>query len=133
MLRGRHRGLPVAIDRAVMLPFEFRGDSQDTFEDGYGDDITDENLTSQSSDNTSQHHRDNLDGSDGNAQATDPSYTQAQARLESLFDRERSPVRGRDAAPKRVSIHADTLRDLESRMNNLADDQARRGGLTMTS
>ncbi|KAI0079232.1 hypothetical protein K474DRAFT_1659278 [Panus rudis PR-1116 ss-1] len=24
MLRGRHRGLPVAIDRAVMLPFEFR-------------------------------------------------------------------------------------------------------------
>ena len=25
MLRGRHRGLPVAIDRAVILPFEFRG------------------------------------------------------------------------------------------------------------
>lgn len=24
MLRGRHRGLPVAIDRAVMLPFEFK-------------------------------------------------------------------------------------------------------------
>ena len=24
MLRGRHRGLPVAIDRAVILPFEFR-------------------------------------------------------------------------------------------------------------
>lgn len=24
MLRGRHRGLPVAIDRAVMLPHEFR-------------------------------------------------------------------------------------------------------------
>ena len=24
MLRGRHRGLPVAIDRAVMLPFEFQ-------------------------------------------------------------------------------------------------------------
>ena len=23
MLRGRHRGLPVAIDRAVVLPFEF--------------------------------------------------------------------------------------------------------------
>ena len=133
MLRGRHRGLPVAIDRADMLPFEFRGDSLDTFEDGYGDDITDENLTSQSSDNTSQHHRDNLEGNDGNAQATDPSYTQAQARLESLFDRERSPVRGRDAAPKRVSIHADTLRDLESRMNNLADEQARRGGLTTTS
>ena len=27
MLRGRHRGLPVAIDRAVMLPFEFREES----------------------------------------------------------------------------------------------------------
>ena len=26
MLRGRHRGLPVAIDRAVMLPVEFRDD-----------------------------------------------------------------------------------------------------------
>ncbi|CAK5281873.1 unnamed protein product [Mycena citricolor] len=25
MIRGRHRGLPVAIDRAVMLPFEFAG------------------------------------------------------------------------------------------------------------
>jgi Trk-type K+ transport system membrane component len=24
MLRGRHRSLPVAIDRAVLLPFEFR-------------------------------------------------------------------------------------------------------------
>ena len=24
MIRGRHRGLPVAIDRAVVLPFEFR-------------------------------------------------------------------------------------------------------------
>jgi hypothetical protein len=24
MLRGRHRGLPVAIDRAVMLPAEFK-------------------------------------------------------------------------------------------------------------
>lgn len=27
MLRGRHRGLPVAIDRAVMLPFEFERDN----------------------------------------------------------------------------------------------------------
>ncbi|TFY80691.1 hypothetical protein EWM64_g3316 [Hericium alpestre] len=29
MLRGRHRGLPVAIDRAVMLPFEFRRDVEE--------------------------------------------------------------------------------------------------------
>lgn len=29
MLRGRHRGLPVAIDRAVMLPFEFRDQAEE--------------------------------------------------------------------------------------------------------
>jgi hypothetical protein len=29
MLRGRHRGLPVAIDRAVMLPAEFDKREQD--------------------------------------------------------------------------------------------------------
>ncbi|KAI0343670.1 hypothetical protein BDW22DRAFT_1356171 [Trametopsis cervina] len=36
MLRGRHRGLPVAIDRAVILPFEFRdeNDSSQLGEEG---------------------------------------------------------------------------------------------------
>lgn len=34
MLRGRHRGLPVAIDRAVILPFEFRDAAEDR-DDGY--------------------------------------------------------------------------------------------------
>lgn len=29
MLRGRHRGLPVAIDRAVVLPFEYRNPAED--------------------------------------------------------------------------------------------------------
>lgn len=33
MLRGRHRGLPVAIDRAVMLPAEFKQDQNDTQEE----------------------------------------------------------------------------------------------------
>ncbi|KIM40298.1 hypothetical protein M413DRAFT_176376 [Hebeloma cylindrosporum] len=33
MLRGRHRGLPVAIDRAVMLPTEFKQDEGDTQEE----------------------------------------------------------------------------------------------------
>ena len=28
MLRGRHRGLPVAIDRAIMLPHEFKKDDE---------------------------------------------------------------------------------------------------------
>ncbi|PIL33508.1 transporter [Ganoderma sinense ZZ0214-1] len=131
MLRGRHRGLPVAIDRAVMLPFEFRDDSQDTFEDAYRDEMVDVNLTPQSSDNTSQNHIDGLDTADDRSRMTGSSYTQAraQAHYEDIFDRERSPVRGHDTASRRVSIQADTLRDLESRMNNLADEQARRGGL----
>lgn len=35
MLRGRHRGLPVAIDRAVMLPSEFEKEAdEDTDQDG---------------------------------------------------------------------------------------------------
>lgn len=29
MIRGRHRGLPVAIDRAVMLPLEFQKSDDD--------------------------------------------------------------------------------------------------------
>lgn len=33
MLRGRHRGLPVAIDRAVMLPAEFSQASQNRLDD----------------------------------------------------------------------------------------------------
>lgn len=33
MLRGRHRGLPVAIDRAVVLPFEFRRPAEDDDDD----------------------------------------------------------------------------------------------------
>ncbi|KAJ8486784.1 hypothetical protein ONZ51_g4604 [Trametes cubensis] len=38
MLRGRHRGLPVAIDRAVMLPYEFKEGLQDGYgEENYGD------------------------------------------------------------------------------------------------
>ncbi|EJD08005.1 TrkH-domain-containing protein [Fomitiporia mediterranea MF3/22] len=41
MLRGRHRGLPVAIDRAVMLPFEFQkaapSDGATTEEGHYGE------------------------------------------------------------------------------------------------
>ena len=33
MLRGRHRGLPVAIDRAVMLPRDFTAAEEEVFED----------------------------------------------------------------------------------------------------
>jgi Cation transport protein len=36
MLRGRHRGLPVAIDRAVVLPFEYRRDSGGTLPGSVG-------------------------------------------------------------------------------------------------
>ncbi|KAF7968660.1 hypothetical protein HWV62_29741 [Athelia sp. TMB] len=38
MLRGRHRGLPVAIDRAVMLPKEFQ-QSQEVFDDAPREDF----------------------------------------------------------------------------------------------
>lgn len=44
MIRGRHRGLPVAIDRAVLLPFEYgktegsenvdRGETAESTNDG---------------------------------------------------------------------------------------------------
>ena len=38
MLRGRHRGLPVAIDRAVLLPSEYKQyDDCDDKDDGAGD------------------------------------------------------------------------------------------------
>lgn len=37
MLRGRHRGLPVAIDRAVMLPMEYHPDFQRSNIDGQED------------------------------------------------------------------------------------------------
>ncbi len=32
MLRGRHRGLPLAIDRATMFPIEYRRESGDVRE-----------------------------------------------------------------------------------------------------
>lgn len=38
MLRGRHRGLPVAIDRAVLLPSEYKEDDNSDNE-GSDDDI----------------------------------------------------------------------------------------------
>ena len=41
MIRGRHRGLPNAIDRAVMLPFEFKkatGLTEDDDDEGDFDD-----------------------------------------------------------------------------------------------
>ncbi|KAJ7030061.1 cation transport protein-domain-containing protein [Mycena alexandri] len=37
MIRGRHRGLPVAIDRAVMLPMEFAARSQDAEQPNFGE------------------------------------------------------------------------------------------------
>ncbi|KAL5532050.1 hypothetical protein ACEPAF_5614 [Sanghuangporus sanghuang] len=48
MLRGRHRGLPVAIDRAVMLPFEFKktqADATGQGRDGMGSDADDDEIS----------------------------------------------------------------------------------------
>ncbi|KAF5357330.1 hypothetical protein D9758_005883 [Tetrapyrgos nigripes] len=46
MLRGRHRGLPVAIDRAVMLPMEFKqfDENDDTFSFSRYNDTTDTHI-----------------------------------------------------------------------------------------
>ncbi|KAL5504732.1 hypothetical protein ACEPAH_7395 [Sanghuangporus vaninii] len=48
MLRGRHRGLPVAIDRAVMLPFEFKkaqAGAAGQGQDGMGADADDDAIS----------------------------------------------------------------------------------------
>ncbi|KAF9485986.1 TrkH-domain-containing protein [Pholiota conissans] len=42
MIRGRHRGLPVAIDRAIMLPFEFKDESEEV-EEPINDELNEEN------------------------------------------------------------------------------------------
>jgi len=49
MLRGRHRGLPVAIDRAILIPFEFKRDLENTDMDPFP------RTRSQMSQNTTMH------------------------------------------------------------------------------
>lgn len=62
MLRGRHRGLPVAIDRAILLPFEFGagGKKDDEFfgaDRTHGDDIIDDEDTNANTNaNAATHH-----------------------------------------------------------------------------
>ena len=140
MLRGRHRGLPVAIDRAVMLPFEFR----DEFDNGFGDSAngTADYLARRSSAFDAASERGTDDGgADVNndndrirtmdrTRTLDRTYTQhtqTRPRSGSLLDPDAQLGRGRDAAPKRVSIH--TVRDLESRVNDVVDQQLQKSGL----
>ncbi|TBU40177.1 cation transport protein-domain-containing protein [Dichomitus squalens] len=129
MLRGRHRGLPVAIDRAVMLPIEF-GDHSDN---GFGDEAnsTRDYLPRRFStmDATSEHSLEDLGVGNDRTRTLDRTYTQTQPRSGAPLNAEAPFGRGRDAAPKRVSIHADTMRDLESRVNNVVDQQIHKSGL----
>ncbi|RDX49309.1 hypothetical protein OH76DRAFT_1403887 [Lentinus brumalis] len=106
MLRGRHRGLPVAIDRAVMLPYEFKEGLQDgrglEF-DEFGDfDVFSESSTSSEG---SEHSLDDLSTHSGR-----DSTTQAPP---GVADQEDSPIRGRDTVPRTNFVHADTARKVE--------------------
>lgn len=66
MLRGRHRGLPVAIDRAVLLPSEFRDRStselgNDTSpEDGTGPEVDGADITPADEDSSSRDNNGDL-------------------------------------------------------------------------
>lgn len=46
MLRGRHRGLPVAIDRAIMLPVEFNDSNGESTPEGDHNSPTDVDASS---------------------------------------------------------------------------------------
>ncbi|KAI0753123.1 cation transport protein-domain-containing protein [Daedaleopsis nitida] len=117
MLRGRHRGLPVAIDRAVMLPIEFKEGYQDGYghghEDGYGDYSGSASRTSTSTEGSS-------DAGEDSGPASSSTH-----RMD-----EKSPSRGRDAAPRRRNlVHPETVRDVEEKTNEIVDDQLRKNGL----
>lgn len=54
MIRGRHRGLPVAIDRAVLLPAEYDKDGKDKRPDDSADEHTESYAFNTSSNNAKQ-------------------------------------------------------------------------------
>lgn len=62
MLRGRHRGLPTSIDRAIMLPHEFHKKEEKSPANGQGTETTE--LLRSSTNNIVEH----LLGPDGHAQ-----------------------------------------------------------------
>lgn len=115
MLRGRHRGLPVAIDRAVMLPYEFK----EGLQDGHGMETStfgdyDFSETSTSSDDGSEHSLDDLSTRSGrdSAPLSPPGFA----------DPEGSPARGRDIAPRTNLINAETVRSMEEQTNDIVDE-----------
>lgn len=118
MLRGRHRALPVAIDRAVMLPYEFKE------QDGAGiprDDALNNNgvsHTSTTSDSASERsHHSSYSSRDSSAPTT---IETAEEKSDSASRR-----RGRDITPRNTIVHAETLRRMEETTNDIVDDQLR--------
>ena len=126
MLRGRHRGLPVAIDRAVMLPSEYH-DEDDADEYEPPQDEFRRYARSRSSTTTSRPEwRPN-----GDAAAEQPSAYMASG----ADHRDLSPSRGRDIVPRRPrkgsvrTVGPGAVRDVEKETERVVDDLVQRGGL----
>lgn len=90
MLRGRHRGLPVAIDRAVMLPTEFR-QSNENFQDA--DDVN-RNEPPQSRSSTPSSLNEKRAPSRDSAQRSSGINIHHRFRNESSVGGEKDPYRG---------------------------------------
>ena len=130
MLRGRHRGLPVAIDRAVMLPAEYK----DSVEFNQPHEELRGYARSRSSTTTSR-----PEGWQGSSVITglnpgeDPN--RLSAHMASGTDhRDKSPMRGRDIAPRRprrgsALTNAGTVRSVGEQTNEIVDELVHRGGL----
>ena len=124
MLRGRHRGLPVAIDRAVMLPYEFKEGLQDGYghqTDEFGEYSMSRYSDEYSSDTTSE------ESSDGRSTTHSPPPGVGSQQEKADPAPPSPPARGRDIAPRRRVVHADTVRSLEERTNDVVDEQLRSG------
>ncbi|RPD57724.1 hypothetical protein L226DRAFT_512491 [Lentinus tigrinus ALCF2SS1-7] len=122
MLRGRHRGLPVAIDRAVMLPYEFKEGLQDgrgMETDEFGDYIFSE--SDSSGDDGSEHSLDDL--------STRSRRNSTMQSPPGVSGQEGSPTRGRDTAPGTGIIHAGTVRRVEEQTNEIVDQNLHNGAI----
>jgi hypothetical protein len=67
MLRGRHRGLPVALDRAVMLPHEFRKPDEVTEQVHMGSARVAEDRVEEGRHETPSEHKEQASGSESDA------------------------------------------------------------------
>ena len=126
MLRGRHRGLPVAIDRAVMLPYEYKESSDQLFTPQ--DEVR---FRARSRSTTSRPDWRPNNGVPGD-EPKDPNRLSAHSGLATGTDhRDRSPVRGRRARRGSVLTGTGIMGNVEEQTDEIVDEVARapRGGL----